>query len=755
VDAEFPRWFAGSREYGFNASGNSMKQLLQSARTGKLEVTDVPAPGVRPGCVLVRIARSLVSAGTERAVFEFASKSVLQKAHSRPDLVLDVLNKVRRDGLLSTLNAVRGRLDQPLEPGYSSAGTIVEVGGGIVDLKLGDRVACAGAGFAVHAEFALVPRMLVARIPRPEVDFESAAFTTLGSVAIHAVRTAEAQLGGLVAVIGLGLLGQLTVQILQAAGCRVVGIDLLPERAELACRMGAIAAAISEADFREICSQRSSGYGADAVLITAETASSEPVNLAATVCRDRGIVVAVGTVGMDLQRKLYYEKEIDFRVSRSYGPGRYDAAYEQKGSDYPIGHVRWTENRNMQAFLQLLADGKLDLAPLITHRFSITESVAAYDLISGRRGKPYLGVLIEYPNVEKSESNRLELIPRFRSMQRQERARVGVLGAGNFVQSILLPAIKREPGTELIAICASNGARSRSCAGKFGFTYCTSSSEEVFSNPEINTVVIATRHYLHTPQVLRALECGKHVVCEKPLCLTEDELLAIEDMYGRTASSCRLMVGFNRRFAPFVQRMKTFLAKNTGPITMYYRVNAGPLPADHWINDPDQGGGRVLGEMCHFVDLLSFLCGSSPASVRAQGLLGVGGQDVIASVEFENGSLGTISYNCNGDRTFAKERIEIFGDGCVAVLDDFRRLELVRNGKKKSLRSWLGQDKGHAAEWRAFSECIRSGGPAPIQFEEIMASTLATIRIAESLRSGRAITANFRVQEEEVAPLVS
>ncbi len=714
-----------------------MKQVLQSARTGEIEVAEVPVPRTLPGCVLVRVSTSLVSAGTERAASEFASKNLLQKAQSRPDLVRDVFNKVRRDGILSAVSAVRGRLDQPLELGYSSAGTVVEVGSDVVDIRPGDRVACAGAGVAVHAEFACVPRLLVARIPSSEFSFDHAAFTTVGAVAIHGVRTAEAKLGELVAVIGLGLLGQLTVQILNAAGCRVIGMDLVPERAQLAARMGALAVTSSEEEFRDLCLRHSSANGADSVLITAETSSSQPVNLAASISRDRGIVVAVGTVGMELRRKLYYEKEIDFRISRSCGPGRYDVAFEQKGRDYPIGHVRWTETRNMEAFLQLLADGKLDLEPLVSHRYEIENATDAYDLITGKTARPYLGVLIQYlsETSESTQSRSLKLVSRTNRIP--QAVRVGLLGAGNFAQSVLIPAIKRSPATELVSVCASTGARSRACASKLGFASCTTDEEEIYADPAINTVVIATRHHLHAAQVLRALESGKHVFCEKPLCLTEDELLRIEHAYARTAGKSCLTVGFNRRYAAMVRGMKAFVTKSGGPFTMHYRVNAGPLPADHWINDPEQGGGRILGEMCHFVDLLSFLCGATPAVVQARGLASPGGQDVVASIEFEDGSLGTISYLCNGDRTFSKERVEVFGGGCVAVLDDFRRLELVRHGKKQSFHSRLRQDKGHAAGWHAFAECIRMGGPSPISFDEIVASTRATIRIADALCSGQ------------------
>ena len=713
-----------------------MKQILQSARTGEIEVADVPAPRASKGCVLVRVAASLVSAGTERASADFAAKSLIQKAQARPDLVRDVLNKIRRDGLLSTYSAVRGRLDEPSALGYSCAGTVVEVGEGISDLQVGDRVACAGAGFAVHAEIACVPRMLVARIPSSEVDFESAAFTTLGSVAMHAVRTADVKLGEVVAVIGLGLLGQLAVQILRTAGCRVVGLDLIQERATLAVNMGAVAATASEAEFRDLCFRYSNSYGADSVLITAETSSSAPVNLASEVARDRATVVAVGAVGLELERRRYYEKELDFRVSRSYGPGRYDAAFEQKGIDYPIGHVRWTETRNMEAFVQLLADGKLNLKPLITHRYLIENATSAYDLITGKDRQPYLGIVIEYPAEHSVESHRLELVEPRKLPSSQHIVKVGMLGAGNFARSVLIPAMRRAEETELVGICASSGVRAQSAAKKFGFTFSTTDEDQIVLEDSINAVVVATRHNLHAGQIIRALECGKHVFCEKPLCLTEAELHAIKNAYSR-ASNSWLMVGFNRRFAPMAQRARAFLSEAVGPFTMHYRVNAGPLPTTHWVNDPEQGGGRVLGEICHFADLLSFLCGSAPVCVQARSSCSAGGQDVTATVEFANGSIGTLMYVCSGDRAFSKERVEVFGSGCVAVLDDFRRLDLVRHGKKETHRSLLRQDKGHHAEWRAFSECIRTGGPAPIAFDEIVASTLATIRIAESLRTGQ------------------
>jgi len=721
-----------------------MKQVLQHARTGEVAVTEVPAPKPLPGCVLVRIAASLVSAGTERASYEFASKSLWQKARARPDLVREVVNKIRRDGVVSAVAAVRSRLDQPSAVGYSSAGTIVALGEGIHDLRVGDRVACAGAGYAVHAEFACVPRLLVAKIPSDSgVSFEQAAFTTVGAVALHGIRTADVKLGDTVAVIGLGLLGQLTAQLLKAAGCRVLGMDIAPERAELASRMGADAVSVSGDALHDLCLQHSAGHGADAVLITAETASSDPVNLAGEVARDRAVVVAVGTVGLDIQRSLYYGKELDFRISRSYGPGRYDSAYEQKGRDYPIGYVRWTETRNMEAFLQLLSEGKLSLEALITHRFPIERARDAYELISGEPRQPYLGVLITYPE-QAEESRQFVSVEKKASAFRggEKSIRVGVLGAGTFALGTLLPALKQVGEVELVGVCAASGSHARHAAEKFGFRYCATDEQKILAAPDVNTVIIATRHHLHAQQVLAAIEVGKHVFCEKPLCLSEAELSEILRAYAGQTPRPIFMVGFNRRFATMAVRMKNFLKQSNEPLAMHYRVNAGAIAPDHWVNDPGQGGGRLLGEVCHFVDFLSFLADAPPVEVHARGLASLdpaSTDSVVISLQFADGSQGTISYLTNGDRAWSKERVEAFSGGAVAVLEDFRRLELVRHGRKQVIRSFLRQDKGHRAELEAFASAIRTGGQAPISLEDIVAVTLATLCAAESRMSGQPV----------------
>ena len=718
---------------------------------------EVPAPQLLPGCVLVRVAASVVSAGTERASAEFARKSLLQKAKARPDLVRDVISKVQRDGILSAIQAVRSRLDQPQSPGYSSAGTVIALGEGVTDLRPGDRVACAGAGFAVHAEIACVPRLLVARIPTrgpiDEVPLDEAAFATLGAVALHGIRTAEAKLGDLVAVIGLGLLGQLTVQLLKAAGCRVMGLDIDASRADLARHMGADAVASSASAFRDLCVEASHGAGVDCVLIAAETSSSDPVNLAGAVARDRAIIVAVGTVGIDIERKTYYEKELDFRISRSYGPGRYDAAYEQKGRDYPIGYVRWTETRNMEAFVQLLGENKINVGALITHRFPIEHAQGAYDLISGKTREPFLGVVIQYAATG-DDLRTLALVsePPIAAVPPTAAAvSVGLLGAGVFAAGTLIPALKASSATKFVAVCAATGSHAQHAAKKFGFPSCSTDDSQLIHNPAINTVVVATRHNLHAKQVLAAISARQHVFCEKPLCLSEDELRSIVRVYLGISPSERpgFMVGFNRRFAAMTARMKAFLATISEPLALHYRINAGYLPPEHWVNDREQGGGRVLGEVCHFVDLLMFLAASPIVEVEGRALSNSGrysGDNVLISLRFANGSEGTISYLANGDRAFSKERIEVFGGGCAAVLDDFRSLELVRNGRKEIARARWRQDKGHRAEWEAFAQFILGKKEAPVRFEDIVCSTLATLRIDESVATGNGLavdTAGF------------
>jgi predicted dehydrogenase/threonine dehydrogenase-like Zn-dependent dehydrogenase len=721
-----------------------MKQLLYSPREGEIEVVEVPAPGAAAGCVLVRTGASVLSAGTERMAVEFARKSMLEKARSRPDLVRQVVSKARRDGALTALRAVGSRLDRPSSLGYSSAGTVLEVGEGVSDLAAGDRVACAGAGYAAHAEIVCVPRNLVAKIPEPRVprrepiEFEEAAFATLGAIAMHGLRLAEPQIGETVAVIGLGLVGLLAVQLARAAGCTVFGMDPDPERCRLAETLGCAGTAAEEEEFASLIAGHTEAIGADAAILAAATPSQGPVTLAGEVARERGRVIAVGAVGTEVPRKLYYEKELDFRISRSYGPGRYDREYEEKGHDYPIEYVRWTENRNLKAFLQLLAQGEVDVRALISHRFAITAAGQAYDVILGKTKEPFLGVILAYGE-EGKLSRRVDLASWDMEAGRGSTVaipRIGFLGAGNFALGVLIPAIRRTEGTRLAGVCATSGANAGYAARKFGFSFATTDPREILEDPEINTVVIATPHRQHAEEVIAALGAGKNVFCEKPLCVSEAELTEIVRAYmGSKEPRPQLMVGFNRRFAPMARALKEMLAERGGqPLVMHYRVNAGPAPEDGWMRDKDQRG-RIVGEACHFVDLLTFLAGEAPVRVFARR---AGNQEspqddsTVIVLEFTNGSLGTISYVANGDKAFSKERLEVFCDGSVGVIDDFRRMELVRHGRRKTAVSHLRQDKGHRAEWQAFDTALRTA-KAPIPFEEIVATTLVTFRILDSL----------------------
>lgn len=722
-----------------------MKQIIHSVKGGQASVVDVPALAPVSGTVLVKTAVSLVSAGTERIAVEFAEKNLLQKARARPDLVRQVLDKAQREGILTTLETVRNRLDQPLALGYSSAGTVIAVGAGVTDIQAGDQLACAGGGYAVHAEVVSVPRNLVVKLP-DNVDFESAAFTTLGAIALHDLRLAGLQLGETVAVIGLGLIGLLTVQLAKAAGCRVLGMDPNLDRCRLAEQLGCDATATTAKQMESLVVSHSSSIGADVVIIAAASSSNEPVELAGAIARDRATVVAVGTVGMDIPRRIYYERELTFRVSRSYGPGRYDPEYEEKGHDYPIGYVRWTENRNMQAFLQLLAEGKVNVKPLITHRFPIEEAPKAYDLITGKTGEPFLGAIITYRD-QPDLSRRINLRHEFHEKERktirenscQFVARIGLLGAGNFATTTLLPAMKKVPGIEFVGVCTATGLSARHAGEKFGFDYCTTDENEILNDPAINTVVIATRHHLHARQIVAALNAGKHVFCEKPLAINQDELRSVVETFSGQCSSV-LTVGYNRRFAPMAGQLKTFLADVHEPLIMHCRINAGYIAPDHWVQDPKQGGGRIVGEVCHFVDFLTFLADALPMRVYARALSNDGrycDDNVVITLEFADGSLGTITYVANGDKAYAKERVEVFGGGSVAVLDNFRSLGLVKHGRSSKQRSYLRADKGHRAQWVAFVRAMQEGNGPTIPFDSLVATTLATFQIVDSLRSGR------------------
>jgi predicted dehydrogenase/threonine dehydrogenase-like Zn-dependent dehydrogenase len=708
-----------------------MKQLLQNMRDGKAVVEEIPVPTPRAGMALVKTEASLVSAGTERMVVEFAEKSLVGKARSRPDLVRQVIDKAKREGLLATAQAAFDRLDQPMALGYSSAGTIVELGEDMSGFKVGQRVACAGGGYAVHAEYAVVPRNLLTPLPET-VDFESAAFTTLGAIALHGFRLAEPQIGETVAVIGMGLLGLLTGQIATAAGCRILGIDIDPKRIALASSLGLRACLRDQAEDSAVAFTANRGF--DTVIICADTPSNDPVELAGAIARDRGRVVATGAVGLTFPRKVYYEKELSFINSRSYGPGRYDAGYEEKGGDYPIGFVRWTEGRNFEAVVDLLASGKLQVQPLITHRFPIEQATEAYDVITGKKEEPFLGVLLSYESA-KSDTRNARVEFRSFTAPRTPHVALGVLGAGLYANATLLPALKKVDGLELVGIASASGLHAQHAAKKFGFAYAASSDDEIINDPNINTVAILTRHDSHADLVIKALQAGKHVFVEKPLALNSDQLATISEQLLVSQESL-LTVGFNRRYAPLARSLSSFISPRTEPLYAHYRVNAGYIPLNHWTQDPDIGGGRIIGEGCHFIDFITFLVGAAPVSVSAV-VLPDGGKyredNVSITFTFPDGSVGVVDYLANGDKSFPKERVEVFCGGQIAALDDFRALETVENGRRKTIKGT--QDKGWQDEWIAFANAIRNGGQPPIPYEQLIGVTKATFVAVESIQS--------------------
>lgn len=709
-----------------------MKQAVQDLRGGGTRIVEVPIPTAGRGQVVVRTAFSLLSSGTERMVAEFAGKNLAGKARARPDLVRQTLDKARREGVLAAVEAVRARLAEPMALGYASSGTVVEIGEGIDDLQPGDRVACAGGGYAVHGQYAAVPRLLVARLA-DTVSLESAAFATLGAIALHGLRLAEVQVGERVAVIGLGLIGQLAVAVARSAGAEVFGVDLRDERVRLAQRMGArgFQREGAEAAVLDACA----GLGVDAVLICADTATSDPVQLAAEIARDRARVIAVGAVGMDLPRKAYYEKELTFVVSRSYGPGRYDVDYEEGGLDYPLGYVRWTEGRNLQAAVDLMGQGRLEVEPLITHRLPLARAAEAYDLIA--HDPSALGVLLDHGEVATQAIEPGRTIALKSPPAAAAPVRIGVLGAGRFAQGVVLPLLKARKGVACLGIASARGLSAAEAGKRFGFAYATSDATRVLTDPEVNTIVVLTRHHLHASQTAAALHAGKNVWCEKPLALRHEELTAVAKALA--ASPGRLTVGFNRRFAPLAQKLRRFLGETPGPLTMAYRVNAGPLAPNHWLLDPEQGGGRVLGEVCHFIDFLTFLAGGLPRRIQARAS---GGEDVVVTLEFAGGSLGTIVYAAHGSRAFGKERVEVFGGGKAAVLDDFRRLELVTESSRRTASQRWRVDKGHAGLWQAFLHAIESGGEPPLAYADLFAVAEATLAAVDSLRSGAAVELN-------------
>ncbi len=711
-----------------------MKQVLQSLSNGQTHVGEVPAPSARPGHVQIVTSASLVSPGTERMLVDFGRGSLLSKARQQPDKVNQALEKMRTDGIGATLDAIKSKLDQPLALGYCNVGRINKAGEGCGGFEAGDRVASNGK----HAEVAVAPKHLCAKVP-DNVSDEAAAFTVIGAIALQGIRLANPTMGETFAVTGLGLVGLMTVQLLRANGCRVIGLDFDEDRLELARQFGAQTIAVAEGSDPVATAEELTGdRGVDGVLLTAATQSSDPVSQAARMCRKRGRIVLVGVTGLELSRADFFEKELTFQVSCSYGPGRYDQDYEEKGHDYPIGHVRWTEQRNFEAVLDLMSRGAIDVEPLITHKFAISDAANAYDLLAS--DTPSLGILLEYParDADSADVNGLlDCVVAFKAAKSRRisaKGCTGFIGAGNFGGRVLVPAFK-SAGAHLRTIASASGVSAVHFGNKHGFEKASSDAIEVIGDGEIDTVVISSRHETHKQFVVDGLIARKAVFVEKPLCLTEAELGEIEQIIRQFPDS-GLMVGYNRRFAPAVRKMDKLLRTANAPKVMTMTVNAGAIPAGHWTQDVAVGGGRIIGECCHFVDLLRFLAGGRIIDVQAAGIArersDAPADTASVTLRFADGSVGVINYLANGHKGFPKERLEVFSAGRILVLDNFRTLSGHGwKGFKKS-STWR-QDKGHKACARAFMDAVRGGEPMPISTDELFEVSRATFEIAKQI----------------------
>ncbi len=720
-----------------------MKQILQNLKTGETLVAEVPSPQVKAGHVKIRTNVSLISAGTEGMLVGFGKSGYLEKARQQPEKVAQVINKVRTDGLKTTVDTVLTRLDEPQPLGYSNVGIVTEIGSGVHGYSVGDRVVSNGR----HAEIVNVPHHLCAKIP-DSVSDEMAAFTVVSSIGLQGVRLAQPTIGETVVVFGLGLIGLLTVQVLKANGCRVLGFDVSNERVEVARGFGVEATNIGQGcDPVTIGMAFSAGVGVDAVLITASNKDNSIVSSAAQMARKRGRIVLVGVVGLKLNRADFYEKELSFQVSCSYGPGRYDSFYEEQGNDYPIGFVRWTEQRNFYAILHMMSEGKLVVDPLVSLRLAIDEAASAYDKLIGGN---VVTIIMKYPDAVEFDSHTIKLPSTLAdsSYNRSGAPQVGVIGAGNFTKTRLLPALKKSKAV-LHTIASAQGVSSASGASKYRFKHNTNDLDAIWNCDEIDTVFVTTRHNIHANLVSKCLQSDKNVFVEKPLCLTKSELSDIRKLYyvRNEVLRIRLMVGFNRRFAPLVKKIKSKLENRSEPLSIIYTINAGHIPADHWTQDMNVGGGRIIGEACHFIDLMQYLVGRPIISVFALAMggaseVGASSDNMTINLEFEDGSYGAVHYFANGSKRFPKERIEVFSEGRIFQLDNFRKLNISgekligRFRKSYFIPKLFSQDKGHEAGFIAFLDSIREGEDCPISFNEIENTMLATFAAVESAVTG-------------------
>ena len=710
-----------------------MLQAVQHQKTGEIEVKELPAPTLRSGWIVVATQASLISAGTERASVEKSKASLLERARKQPDDVRQVLDMAKKEGVLNTIRKVQNKLDSYRALGYSTAGIVIE--SGCDEFAPGDRVACAGAGYAVHAEVVAVPKNLAVKIPEG-VSFDEASFTTLGAIALQGIRQADLRLGENVAVIGLGLLGQLTVGMLKASGCRVIGLDIDESQFELAHQFGAAARAPSNGDAVKIVESFTRGLGVDAVIITAGTSSNAPIELGIKMTRKKGRVVVVGAVGMDIPRSPFYEKELEITISCSYGPGRYDPAYEEEGNDYPAGYVRWTENRNMEAVLDMIASGSLNVQQIISHRYPITEAAKAYDLITGKINEPFVGVVLTYPEYQGettfARSVEVGANSKVKVQNSKGKLQLGFVGAGNFAQGHLIPHLTKLD-IDLVTAVTATPANARSVAEKFGFAEASTDSVDVIESDRTNALFIATQHDTHGDYVARALEAGKQVFVEKPLGINRQELERIREI-GEKGNN-RVMVGFNRRFSESFVAIKDHFNGVGEPLSIFYRVNAGHIPLSSWVQRPEQGG-RIIGEGCHFIDTMQFLTGArivrtDACAIRSENREVRNADTVTITITFDDGSIGTLHYFSNGAKSIPKEYCEVYGGGRTGIMDDFRRVTLA-SGTKSSLKKFDGS-KGHREEVIATIEAMKSGDPLPISFQSLYDTTLATIEAVEKL----------------------
>lgn len=695
-------------------------------------MAEIPIPRVSRGSLLIKTSKTLVSAGTERMLVEFGKAGWLEKARQQPDKVRMVLDKIKTDGFQPTIEAVLNKLDQPLPLGYCNVGIVASVGDSVSDFEIGDRVISNGN----HAEVVSVPKNLCAQVPE-NVSDEEAAFTVLGAIALQGIRLVKPTLGEVVVVTGLGLIGLITVQLLRANGCRVLGIDLDPKKLEMAKQFGAEVVDLSKRQDPVATAELfSRGRGVDAVIVTAATKSSEPMHQAALMCRKRARIVLVGVTGLELSRDDFFKKELTFQVSASYGPGRYDPNYEEKGQDYPVGFVRWTEQRNFEAVLDMMASGALDVKPLISHRFEISDADKAYELIAGSGSS--LGILLKYPGIEIAASERTTAVVgalknetgKFKAIK--TRPNVGFLGAGNYANAVLIPAFKAS-NVRFSTVASNMGVSGLHAARKFGFDSTTTDPERLFVDKDTDAVVITTQHDSHARFVIKGLKSGKHIFVEKPLCLTLDELEDIQAAFEESASLPKpapmLMIGFNRRFSPHVQKIKELLVSAEGPKSLIMTVNAGMIPINHWTQDPERGGGRIIGEVCHFIDLLRFLVASPIDSWSRVTMAAPIDDTVVINLKFVDGSIATIHYFANGSKSFPKERLEVFAAGRVLRMDNYRALVGFGWPNFKRMRSWR-QDKGQNACANAFVKAIRGGGVSPIPIDELLEVSRLAIEIA-------------------------